>query len=238
MSNGWDESARSWIDGLGTDGDWSRRVVLDAPMRKRIAHRGFTSAIDIGCGEGRFCRALQAEGISTVGVDPTAKLLARARELDPAGDYRLGIAEALNFDDATFDLAVSYLSLIDIPDLPGAIAEIHRVLRPGGTFLMANLQSFNTAGDPSGWTLAADGTHRFYIDDYMDERCQWVTWNGVRVQNWHRPLAAYMEGFLRAGFELRHFAEPEPTGGDERQAARYRRAPYFLIMEWQKSADA
>ena len=238
MNDGWKESARAWIEAVGTDGDWGRKYVLDAPMIGRVAGRGFSSAIDIGCGEGRFCRMMKAQGISVVGIDPTAELIAQAHHLDPGGDYRIGRAEALNMRDRSFDLAVSYLSLIDIPDTKSAIQEIYRLLRPGGTFLLANLQSFNTAGDPSGWTREADGTRRFYIDHYMDERAQWVTWSGVRVQNWHRPLSIYMDALLQAGFILRHFAEPEPLGAPDEQSARYRRAPYFLIMEWQKPDES
>jgi trans-aconitate methyltransferase len=71
-------------------------------------------------------------------------LLARARELDPDGNYRLGSAETMEFD-AEFDLVVSYLSLIDMPDLVGGSAKMVAALRPGGTLLIANLTSFNTA---------------------------------------------------------------------------------------------
>ena len=236
MSDGWEESAQAWIDDNGTQGDWSRRFVLDAPMIARIADRGFTSAIDVGCGEGRFCRMMQRHHIRTVGVDPTAALIKQARQLDPSGDYCIGRAEALPGADASFDLAVCYLSLIDIPDFRRAIAEIHRVLKAGGTFLIANLQSFNTAGPPTGWTREADGSQRFPIDHYLDERVQFVSWRGIRVQNWHRPLGAYMGALLEAGFELRHFSEPEPVGADEAETALYRRAPFFLVMEWQKAA--
>lgn len=236
MSDGWKESAREWISGVGSEGDWSRRFVLDTPMIERVAGRGFASAIDVGCGEGRFCRMMQAAGLHTIGIDPTEELIEQARRLDPEGDYRVGRAEALDLADSSVDLAVSYLSLIDIPDLHQAILEVRRVMRPGGTFLIANLQSFNTAGDPAGWTREADGSRRFYIDHYMDERVQWVAWSGIRVQNWHRPLGTYMSALLEAGFQLRHFAEPEPIGAEKNQADRYRRAPYFLLMEWQSAS--
>jgi SAM-dependent methyltransferase len=236
VQNGWDESADGWIEAQGHDGDWSRRFVLDRPMLARATRRDFVDAIDIGCGEGRFCRMLHAAGLRTVGIDPTSQLLQRALQLDSGGDYRQGRAEALPVSDSSFDLAISYLSLIDIPDLSAAIAEMWRVLKPGGTVLVANLQSFNTAGPPTGWTRESDGSRRFYIDHYLDERAQWVSWSGIRIQNWHRPLKSYMNGFMKAGFELSHFDEPEPLGAEATESERYRRAPYFLIMEWQRPA--
>jgi SAM-dependent methyltransferase len=234
MTDGWNHSARAWIASQGSEGDWSRRHVLDAPMLARVSGRGFGRALDLGCGEGRFCRQLQCHGIATVGVDPTAALIEHARRCDPAGDYRLGRAEALDLPDASVDLVVSYLSLIDIADLPAAIGEVRRVLRPGGSFLVANLQSYNTASIADGWTREPDGSRRFCIDDYMDEKPRWSEWHGIRVQNWHRPLGSYMQALLSAQFELRHFEEPLAVGGDPQRAERYRRVPHFLVMEWER----
>jgi ubiquinone/menaquinone biosynthesis C-methylase UbiE len=86
----------------------------------------FWTALDVGCGEGRFCRMLQVAGISTVGIDPTEELLRQARRRDPKGDYRIGRAEALEFPDRSFDLVVSYLTFIDIGDIERAVAEMAR----------------------------------------------------------------------------------------------------------------
>lgn len=233
-SDGWTESADAWIDSLGEGGDFGRRFVLDAPMMALAVEGAPADALDVGCGEGRFCRMLQARGVRTVGIDPTARLIDRAIALDPAGDYRIGRAEALDFPDASFDLVVSYLSLIDIPDAGAAIAEMARTLRPGGLLLIANLTSTNTAAQDGGWTTNAAGAPRFAIDHYLEERAEWVEWRGVRVRNWHRPLGAYMAHLLGAGLILIHFSEPEPTGGDPATAARYRRAPWFLVMAWRK----
>ncbi len=229
MSDGWDISAAAWIAEQGEAGDFARRCVLDRPMLAQIRGHGFATALDVGCGEGRFCRMLAAEGLRPTGIDPTASLIARARTLDPAGDYRIGRAEALEVADASFDLVVSYLSLIDIPDITAAIPEMARALRPGGRLLVANLTSYNTAGPLGGWQ---DG--RWPIDHYMEERADWVEWRGIRILNWHRPLETYMQLFLAAGLTLRHFAEPMPHSGDPAQIARHRRVPFFVLMVWEK----
>ncbi|MBR0718932.1 bifunctional 2-polyprenyl-6-hydroxyphenol methylase/3-demethylubiquinol 3-O-methyltransferase UbiG [Bradyrhizobium liaoningense] len=235
LDGGWAASAQAWIVEQGEEGDYGRRAVLDAPMLARIEGRGFARALDVGCGEGRFCRIMQRLGIRTTGIDPTEALLARARQLDPAGDYRLGRAEDIA-EEAQFDLVVSYLTLIDIPDVEAAIAKMAAALRPGGTLLSANLTSFNTAGMPEGWRRESDGGLRFSIDHYMDERAVWVEWRGIRIQNWHRPLSTYMTLLLNQGLQLRVFAEPTPAAGDPEQIARHRRVPWFHIMEWQKPA--
>ncbi|MEO8373876.1 MAG: class I SAM-dependent methyltransferase [Sphingomonas bacterium] len=231
MSDGWTESARAWIADMGEKGDFGRACVLDRPMLERACDRRFATALDVGCGEGRFCRMLAARGIRTVGIDPTEVLIDEAKRRDPEGDYRIGRAEQLDFPDGSFDLVVSYLSLIDIPDLPAAIAEMARVLRPGGSLLIANLTSFNTAAQRS---FGARLGLRPAVDHYLVERAEWVSWRGIRIQNWHRPLSTYMALLLGAGLELRHYAEPSPYAGDSLRIAQYRRAPWFLIMEWRK----
>ena len=240
MTDGWDESAAGWIADVGDAGDFARRFVLDRPMLARIADRGYRTALDVGCGEGRFCRMMQRLGIAPIGIDPTAAMIAEARRRDPHGDYRIGAAEALEVDDASVDLVVSYLSLIDIPDIATAIAEMARVLRPGGALLIANLNSFTTAASPPGWRRDADGKRTHYVvDTYMDERAEWVGWRAIRIRNWHRPLSTYMRLLLDAGLELRHFDEPLPSAdapADEIELIR--RVPNFLMMEWQKPLHA
>lgn len=235
MSNGWDKSAAAWIADMGEHGDYGRRHVLDPVMRGRLADRGYRNALDVGCGEGRFCRIMQEYGIATTGIDPTAALLAEARRRDPAGDYRAAQGEALPLADASFDLVVSCLTLIDIEDIDRAIPEMARVLRPGGTLLVANLASFATAGTEIGWQRDEAGSPRYYaIDRYLEERASWAEWRGIRIRNWHRPLSRYMGLLLAQNLRLTWFAEPSPLGGEPGTADRYRRVPYYMLMEWQR----
>ncbi len=235
MTNGWDESAAAWITDVGDEGDFGRKFVLDRPMLERVTGRGFATALDVGCGEGRFCRMLWERGIATIGIDPTAALLERARARDPDGDYRFGRAEALEFADASFDLVVSYLTPIDIPDIDAAIPEMARVMKPGGTLLVANLTSFNTASQPFGWKTGPDGQRYFAIDHYMTDRADWMQWRGIRIHNWHRPLSRYMTLFLGQGLELRSLLEPMPSAdADPGASERHHRVPYFVLMEWRK----
>ena len=83
MSNGWDEPAEAWIASLGEEGDFARRFILDRPMLDRVRLSRARTALDVGCGEGRFCRLLAREGIKTCGIDPATALIERARQLHP-----------------------------------------------------------------------------------------------------------------------------------------------------------
>ncbi|MEP7118006.1 MAG: class I SAM-dependent methyltransferase [Acidobacteriota bacterium] len=236
MDNGWDASADAWIADQGDRGDFGRRYVLDPVMLPRALARQPTKAIDIGCGEGRFCRVLAEHGVPIVGVDPTLALIATARERDPRGHYVRSLAEHLPFGDQAFDLVVSYLTFIDIPDIATAIPEMARVLRPGGALLVANLNSFNTAAGKDGWVKDGEGRRAHYaIDHYLDERADWIEYRGIRIVNHHRPMSTYFKALHSAGLTMTYFDEPRPSSATPApQAASYSRMPWFHAMEWVK----
>lgn len=249
MSSEWDENAKAWINHVGTRGDFSREYVLDPVMLGRVRQGKYKSALDVGCGEGRFCRLLTEQNIPVIGVDPTEAFIVEARQRDPNGDYRVARAEALGFNDDSFDLVVSYLTLIDIEDFRSAITEMARVLAPGGSLLVANIASFFSAGPADGWRCEGlRGESKKYeedypIDRYFEVRAQQVKIGNFQVRNWHRPFSAYMECFLGLGLRLIYFAEPQPVGGleggdllaRERELQNsFRRVPPFVVMEWKK----
>jgi 2-polyprenyl-3-methyl-5-hydroxy-6-metoxy-1,4-benzoquinol methylase len=68
MDNGWESSAQAWIDSIGERGDWGRQHVLDPVMMARVAGGKFRNALDVGCGEGRFCRMLETAGVKATGT--------------------------------------------------------------------------------------------------------------------------------------------------------------------------
>jgi len=233
--NGWPESADAWIARMGDAGDSGRRFVLDPALLALASRSGASTALDVGCGEGRLCRLLAPLGMRTTGIDPIAAFVHRAKTLDPNGDYLTGTAEQLPFPDGRFGLVVSCLSLVDIVNYRQAIAEMSRVLVPGGRLLVANLTDVQSAGMQAGWQRNKEGipTH-FGIDEYSAEWSAWVEWAGIRVRNWHRPMSAYMKAFLENRLILRHFDEPRPVEGYVDRDRLNERVPWFNVLEWEK----
>ena len=234
--DGWENSASAWIADMGEHGDFGRRYVLDPVMLPLAMAHGPRTMLDVGCGEGRFCRMLAERGVDTTGVDPTPSLLAQARARHPEGRYIEGKAEAMPFGDASFDMVVSYLSFIDIPNIARAISEIARVMKPGGALLVANLNSFNTACADQGWVKTALRELVHYpVDHYLDDRSMWIEYRGIRIVNHHRPFSTYMKLLLEQKLVLSHFDEPPPVASaPQPKAAHYRRLPWFHVMEWRK----
>jgi ubiquinone/menaquinone biosynthesis C-methylase UbiE len=95
--------------------------------------------LEIAVGTGRNF-AFYPEGTRLTGIELSPKMLAVAQQRLAArgghADLRLGDAQALDFPDASFDAVVCTLSLCSIPDDRQAVAEVKRVLRPGGCFVL------------------------------------------------------------------------------------------------------
>ena len=90
-----------------------------------------TSVLEVGCGPGELSARIGGElGASVVALDISPRMveLARGRGIDA----RLGDAQALPFEDESFDLAVAAWMLYHVPDVNRALGELARVLRPGG----------------------------------------------------------------------------------------------------------
>jgi SAM-dependent methyltransferase len=89
-----------------------------------------SATLDVACGTGFLTRHLRG---AVTGIDQSERMLAIARERRPDGRFVNGDALALPFADGEFDRVVAAEVLEHIPDDAAAMAELARVLRPGGT---------------------------------------------------------------------------------------------------------
>ena len=136
--------------------------IEDAVRRRRLVREALEAApgdriLDVGCGPGFYCAELieevGADG-SAVGIDPSAAMLALAkRRCDGLGDITFleGSADALPVEDEGFDRAVCVQVLEYVDDIPRALGELHRALRPGGRVVVWDIDWATTslnADDP------------------------------------------------------------------------------------------
>ncbi len=122
---------------------WVRTLKNMVPARlgwfaNHIAWPGKT-VLDLGCAGGFMADALARNGADVTGIDPAQQAIAAARaHADTEGlpiRYDVGVGEALPYPDAAFDAVVCVDVLEHVGDLPAVLAEVARVLRPGGLFL-------------------------------------------------------------------------------------------------------
>jgi ubiquinone/menaquinone biosynthesis C-methylase UbiE len=88
--------------------------------------------LDIGCGDGSDLYQLSQKGAIVYGIDPSSEFVKSAKEKNPQGIIKEGVAEAIPFSDEMFDIVVSKWALQTCVDVPQALAEAARVLKSGG----------------------------------------------------------------------------------------------------------
>ncbi|MYC08408.1 MAG: class I SAM-dependent methyltransferase [Chloroflexi bacterium] len=203
----WTDAAQDWIEADQA----GRTGMLDRWMLDALGDVRGETVIDIGCGEGRFSRLLSKLGATVTGVDLTEPFIERARSLSNEETYLLGNAETLKgIESNTYNIAVSYIVLVDLLDYRGAINAAYRVLRPGGRLVVCNIHPMRSCVE-GGWIKQGD-TKLFYpVDNYTDEGPRTFNWFGRKIVNMHRTLSSHIEAFLDAGFTLRALHEPVPS---------------------------
>jgi SAM-dependent methyltransferase len=207
LSGAWETHAGEWIrwarespqDGFA-EGTWpALRALLPGP--------GPGPVIDLGCGEGRGSRELRALGYRVVGADYSATLTRAAAASCAAIPVLRADAAALPFAARSADLVVACMSLLDFDDFPGAMAEIGRVLRPGGQLCLAIVHPFISAQDEDSMHGPSFRFSRPYLETrrYTDR----VERDGMSMTftSMHRPLSAYTTALFGQGLVITALTE-------------------------------
>ncbi|GGJ62998.1 class I SAM-dependent methyltransferase [Streptomyces brasiliensis] len=160
--------------------------------------------LDAGCGSGPLSAALRDRGAVVTGIDASAGMLALARRRlgDDAALHLVDLSDPLPFADGAFDDVVASLVLHYLEDWGPTLAEMRRVLRPGGRLIASVDHPFvaYTIQDPRPDYFA---TTSYAFDWTFDGQ-------SVPMKFWRRPLHAMIDAFTTAGFRLAVISEPQP----------------------------
>jgi SAM-dependent methyltransferase len=230
LGEAWEENAASWIlwaRAPGHDSYWLFHRDLFLELLPGPSGR----TLDLGCGEGRLARDLASRGYDVAGVDASPTMVAAAHDAAPAMEVHVADAADLPFPASSFGLVVAFMSLQDVDDLPGAVREAARVLRPGGRLCLAVVHPLSSAGSFESRTA----TSRFVIQgSYLDESVTDVTAErdglAMRFVSRHRPLESYTEELAANGLLIERVREaklPEAMFTGE-HSTRWTRIPLFL----------
>ena len=165
-------------------------TVMTAGMHQRWRERAVelarvgpgSRALDVATGTGDLAVALRAAGAEVVGCDFSEEMLARARRKEPAARFEWADALALPYEDDSFDAATVGFGARNFADLGRGLAEMARVVRPGGRLVVLEittpqrppLSTFfslwfdravpalgRLAGDPDAYTYLPSSVKRF-----------------------------------------------------------------------------
>ena len=181
------------------NGYYERPAILD--LAGDVAGRRI---LDAGCGSGPLFAALRDRAAIVTGIDSSAKMLELARQrLGASADLHLAdLGSPLPFPDGAFDDVIASLVRHYLEDWGAPLAELRRVLTPGGRLIVS-------VDHPIVFKLVNPGADYFATRKWSFE---W-TFGGhtVPMTFWHRPLHAMTDAFTTAGFRISVISEPQPA---------------------------
>jgi SAM-dependent methyltransferase len=171
--------------------------------------------LDLGCGDGWFCRYAAAAGASTViGVDPSLRMLGLAGERTSIDLIRYvnAYVEDVVLPDASADVVVSILALHYVAELDPVLAAVARWLDRGGTFVgIVEHPIFTAQRRRSGW-ITEEGRHVAWpVGDYFDEGARITTWFVDGVVRYHRSVSTTVNAVRNTGLTIDQLVEPRPS---------------------------
>ena len=161
--------------------------------------------LDAGCGSGPLFAALRDRGAMVTGFDKSAGMVELARRrLGDDADLRVAeLGSRLPFPDGTFDDVTASLVLHYLEDWGPALAELRRVLKPGGRLIVSVDHPFVTtlAGREAGLEPDYFATYDYVVEWTVDSQ-------SALLRFWARPLHAMTDAFTAAGFRILVISEP------------------------------
>ena len=227
----WDENAEVWTELARAGYDVYRDGLNTPAFLDLLPEVSGLSGLDVGCGEGHNTRLLARRGARMTGIDISGTFVRHAMEGE-AGEplgirYERASAVELPFEKGSFDFATAFMSLMDIPEVEKVLAEVFRVVRPGG-FLQFSIE--HPCFTASHSKTLRDGRGRAYAREvggyFREENGEVQEWifsaappevraglRHFRVPRFTRTLSRWLNSLIEAGFVLERLAEPYP--GDE-----------------------
>ncbi|KEO80990.1 class I SAM-dependent DNA methyltransferase [Tumebacillus flagellatus] len=235
---------------------WKRRVrkesanaVLEGPVFTELVGdvRGLR-VLDLGCGDASCGVELLARGAASyVGVDGSAKMVEKARELlresglyqeeAPAGRIEVVHQDIRNLEFAPgqFDLVVSRLALHYLEDLAAVLHRVRELLAPGGRLVFSVEHPAILSCSASLEESARRGS--WIVDDYFLSGPRQQPWLGGEVVKYHRTIEEYFALVQAAGFTVESLRESKPVRerfDSEGEYLRRARIPLFLFLAGRK----
>jgi 2-polyprenyl-3-methyl-5-hydroxy-6-metoxy-1,4-benzoquinol methylase len=242
----WNAGAAAWDQFVESGADYYRVDVHAPALLAACEPLHNRRVLELGCGQGFFCRALARRGARVSGVDIADGQIALARSYEE--QERLGIeffsmpaqAVASFWPPDSFDLVTGCMSLQDMADVRATLEAAFSVLRAPGR-LVFSIPHPGTDTPFRQWEQDEAGNNvAFKIDRYFESGATVCNWNMSRLSyhwvtpSWRYTLSEWSSLIAEAGFLIRRLEEPRPTAEqvqDNPHLDDCYRLPYFLIFD-------
>jgi SAM-dependent methyltransferase len=151
---GWTERATAYDDAVSP---LSSRAI--GPLLEAVGPLQGAALLDLACGPGHLAAAAAARGARTEGLDFAPTMIERARARYPSLRWTVGDAHRLPYEDAAFDAVACAFGVLHMTDPDAALAQVRRVLRPGGRVAFTVWCAPQQGGELFGLVLSAIQRH-------------------------------------------------------------------------------
>jgi len=242
----WEANAPAWIEMSRAGADRYRDLVNTPGFLDVLPSVDGLRVLDVGCGEGHNTRLLRERGARLTALDISETFVRAARDADASIDHLLADGTTLPFPNGSFDAAIAFMSVMDMPDPAATLAEFARVLRPGG-WLQFSITHPVTSIPRRQWIDDDDGERSMLaIGGYFEEGEMVDRWifgaAPAEMRERHEPftitwsrrtVSSWINLVIASGFMIEHVAEPfadEATAAAHPEVADTRIVPYCLII--------
>ena len=246
----WPELAEWYDQKQGDDGDIWHRTLLDPALFAMIGDVNGLRVLDVPCGNGHNSRRLARSGASVTGIDSSAPIITRNQlreQREPLGiEYHAADAASITMvKDEGFDLVISQMGFMDIPDAAGAIREMGRVLVQGGRLVAMFSHPCFDIPQSSLWveeTMHPTSTVWRKVRRYsqpFEGKVYWrIDGHCESTTSYHRPFSWYIRSLHNAGLVLTALEEPVPTlefaMAEPEWSRRMAEVPMHILIEARK----
>ncbi|MBX2861146.1 MAG: class I SAM-dependent methyltransferase [Vampirovibrio sp.] len=214
----WDGNASVWNAAEESQKDLYRQYFLAPTIQKFVGSVANKNVLDMGCGEGIFCRQFAKNAKSVTGIDISEKMLAIANKKPTNGIQYLkrSITDLSNLKNEQFDTVFSSMTFMSSPGLPQSISEAYRLLKPGGEFMFIIKHPFNlwkqhqkTNGKQISYFNDNPFVYEADLTKYAKKVDEHVPTVKAKSIHYPRTISTYLNTLREAGFILEEMVEPE-----------------------------
>lgn len=237
----------NWYDSIvGEKGQYFHTHVIFPRLLPLMGLVERQTVLDIGCGQGVFCRELSKKGVRVMGIDASPRLIEEAKKYSKNISYAVDDARTLNtIANASIDAATSILAMQNIDPIDGVFTNVARVLKKGGSFTIVILHPAFRSPRITGWGEDTARKLQFRrVDRYLSPMKIPIDMHPGRGQKqltwtYHRPLQRYVELGAAAGFlvsVIEEWVSDKQSEGRHAKTENLARSeiPLFMAIKYSK----
>ncbi len=242
QNNQWNDIASVYGKGQGEIGDSLHQYMIDPKISEMLGNVSGKTILDAGCGNGYWVRRLAQQAKKVIGIDNSSELINDTKSAQNSFNTEYYVADLLkriDLPDFYFDTILSSMVFHYLNSIENAVAEFKRMLKSNGQVILViqhpiyqyhfRVQA-KAGGDSGSFSVPVGYFNRKTVK-------QTIMSGKATIEIFNRPLSDYIRSFLRQGFVLTDFAEPEYTDELLSKVPRYKdvaEIPRVAVFAFQK----